>query len=217
MPSFADLQEFDDALIRKGLQGSIFVKPWVDGDTEITALTDATGLLAIPTGYTDVGRITKDQGATWTRDVETADVTSLGATQPTRRDITADVRGLQFTMQESKRQVFELYEGQDLSGVTYDANGNVSWDTPDRPANIYYRVLALFKDGDGADARYFAKWLPRVQVTDRGEQVWNEESEIQYSVTLTGFVDAAFGTALRNLRASSTANMAAEGFTAETP
>lgn len=217
MPTFDDLQTVVDANIRKGRQGSVFIKPYVSGDPEITALKDATGLLALPTGYTDVGRVTKDQGVSWTRDVETSDVTSLGAASPTRRDIVSDVSGLAFTMQESKRAVFELHEGQDLAAVTYDANGNVRWDKPDRPAGLYYRVLVLFKDGEGADALYFAKWLPRAQITDRGEQSWNEDNEVQYPVTLTGFVDDAVGTAVRSLWAGSTARIGGMGFTAAGP
>lgn len=216
MPTFDSLQNHADSLIRKGLQGSIFVAPSSSTD-EIATLKDATGLLALPAGYTDVGRITKDQGASWTRDVETSDVTSLGSASPTRTDIVSVTSGLSFTMQESKRQVFELHNGQDLSAVTYDANGNLSWDSPDRPADIYYRVLALFKDGEGVDAIYFAKWLPRAKVTDTGEQSWNEQNELQYPVTMTAFVDDTAGTAMRTLWAGSAERLAAMGFTAAGP
>lgn len=212
MPSFADLQEHFDDLIRKGLEGSVFAKRSVDSDPEITALKDATGLLALPTGYTDVGNLTKDQGVAWTRDISTSDTTSLGKSEPTRRDVVSDVSGLQFTMQESRKAVFELYEGIDLTDVTQDANGNVSWDKADRPANIYYRMFALFKDGDGADAIYFAKWLPRAQVMERGEQSWNENNEIQYPVTITAYVDSTVGTSMRTLWAGPAAKMTAMGF-----
>lgn len=146
--------------------------------------------------------------------METSEVMSLGAASPTRVDIVSESRGLAFTMQESKRQVFELHEGIDLSQVTQDADGNVSWDAPDRPAAIEYRVLALFKDGEGADAVYFGKWLPRAKVTETGEQVWSEETELQYPVTMTGFVDEAAGTAMRTLWAGSPARLTAMGFTA---
>lgn len=214
MPTLSDLQNHMDSLIRKGLQGSVFAKKYDDADDEIEALVDATGLLALPTGYTDVGRITKDDGVGWTRDIESSDVNSLGASQPVRRDVTSDVTGLTFTMQESKRQVFELYEGVDLGAVTQDANGNVSWDKPDRPAALRYRFFVLFKDGDGADAVYFAKWLPRAEVTDRGEQTWNEEDELQSPVTITAYVDESVGTSIRSLWAGPTATITSMGFPA---
>lgn len=215
MPTFTDLQSLVDANIRKGLSGGVWIAPYSSTD-EIETLKDATGLLALPSGYSDVGRITKDQGVSWSRDVETSETMSLGAASPTRRDIVSVTSGMSFTMQESKRQVFELHEGLDLSSVTYDANGNVSWDQPDRPASIFYRVLALFKDGEGTDAVYFAKWMPRAQITETGEQSWNEENELQYPVTLTAFVDDTVGTAVRTLWAGSTARLAAMGFTATT-
>lgn len=328
MPTFNELRSRQQELIRKGLEGAIFVKRHEATDPPITSLMDASGLLALPPGYSDVGHITKDQGANWTRDIATSDVMSLGATEPTRRDITSDVTGLAFTMQESKRAVFELYEGVDLSAVTQDAgpataavdevqtvtisgaptggtftltfngattadiahnatgatvqaalealstigsgnvtvsgagggpytvtfvgtlggqnvpemtatgsftggtspsiavatttegvaesayNANVTFDKPDRPASTHYRALALFKDGDGADAIYFAKWLPRVQVTDRGEQSWNEDNELQYAVTLTAFVDSIVGTSARTLWAGPGLTLTSMGFPA---
>jgi len=214
MPSFSDLQNHVDSLIRKGATGSVFVKRHESSDAEIAALKDATGLLALPTGYTDVGNITKDQGVSWTREVETSDVMSLGSASPTRTDIVSVTSGMSFTMQESKRQAFELHEGVDLSTVTYDVNGNISWDAPDLPADTYYRVLALFKDGEGADAVYLAKWLPRAKVIDTGEQSWNQQNEIQRPVTLRAFVDDTAGTAVRNLWAGSTARLTAMGFDA---
>lgn len=212
MPSFADLQNHFDDLIRKGLEGSVFAKRSADLDPAIVKLKDATGLLALPPGYEDVGNLTKDQGAQWTREIDSSETQSLGKSEPTRKDIVSDVTGLQFTMQESRKAVFELYDGIDLSGVKQDANGNVTWDKADRPATIYYRMFALFKDGDGADAIYFAKWLPRAQVVDRGEQSWNENNEVQYPVTITAYVDKLVGTSMRTLWAGPAAKMTAMGF-----
>lgn len=217
MPTLEELQTRQRDLIRKGLIGSVFAKRRATGDAEISTLVDATGLLALPPGYTDLGYITKDQGVSWSRDVDTSDVMSLGAVEPTRRDITSDVVGLELTAQESKATVIGMHEGLDLSAVTYDANGNVSYDKPDRPTTLRYRVFVLFKDGEGADAVYFAKWLPNAQVTDRGEQSWNEDDEVQYPLTLTAYVDDVVGTSVRNLWAGPTALMTSMGFTAAGP
>lgn len=212
MPTFNEIQEHFQELIRKGLEGSFFVKRHDSADTPITALKDAAGLLELPPGYTDVGLLTKEQGLSWTRDITSSDTNSLGYSEPTRRDVTGDVTGLQFTAQESKLQVFELYDGVDLTGVTADAAGNVYWDKPDRPASLHYRGLALFKDGDGADAIYFGSWLPRFQVTDRGEQSWNETNEVLYPMTVTAFTDSVVGTSKRQLWAGSAETLAKMGF-----
>lgn len=212
MVTFNELNATNQALIRKGLQVAVFIKPYALGDAAITALAGPSGLLAIPTGYEGVGLLTKDQGLNWTREMETNDTTSAGVSGPTRRDITSDVDGLQFTMQESKKTVIEVYEGRSLDGVTSDANGNVAWDKPDRPDNPFYRILTLAKDGEGADAFYFGSWLPKVQITDRAEQGWNEENEKQYGVTVTSYVDAAVGTAKRDMWVIPTGYRAAMGF-----
>ena len=136
MATWSSLNVRNGANIRKGLDGIILRAPMSEA-TEITALKDNSGLLALPAGYKAVGYITKDQGAEWSRDINTSDVESLGAAEPTRRDVLTDVRGLQFTAQESNAIVMGLYDGVDLSAKTQAANGNVTWDAPDRPANTY--------------------------------------------------------------------------------
>ena len=93
-----------------------------------------------------------DNGATWSRNQENSEVTSMGYAEPTRTDVLSDVTGLAFTLQESKRIAFELYHGLDLSGVVTDAEGNVVFDKASRPVKRKYRVIALGKDGDGPDA-----------------------------------------------------------------
>jgi len=214
MATLNELQEHAQSLIREGLQGSLFVAPYSVGD-EITALWDEDGLIPPPDGYVDVGLITKDQGLSWSRDVTTEDVESLGYAEPTRRDTVSDVTGLQVTMQETKAKTLELYEGVNLEDVVAAQVGdyaNIAFDKPMLPASIYYRGFALFKDGAGVDAFYFAKWLPRMQVTDRSEQNWNQGSEVQYGVTFTAYNDEEFGTSARTLMAVPASRVEAMGF-----
>lgn len=211
MPTLDELRGNADELIRKGLDGLVAIAP-MSVTADITTLKDGSGLLALPAGYVTVGRVTKEQGVSWTRDVATSETMSLGASEPTRVDITSDTSGMQFTMQESKKAVFELYDGVDLTGKLQDATGNVYWDKPGNPLQPEYRVLALFKDGDGAEAVYFAKWLPRARVSDRSEQSWQPESEVQYGITLSGFVDSTIGTSMRSLWAGPAQTMTDMGF-----
>lgn len=213
MATFTEAKGHNPSNIRKVLEMAIFVKPAEEGDVEIKQVYTASGL-TIPAGYLPVGLTSKDDGATWSRDQETADVTSHGYAEPTRRDILSDVTGLAFTMQESKRTAMELFHGLDLSTVTTDLEGNFFFDKAARPASRKYRVLAIGKDGDGPDAVYMARWLPNAQVTENGEQAWSEGDEIKYPATFTAYGAEQFGTSFREIWGGPGLNHSAMGFPA---
>lgn len=198
--------------IRKALQGAVFVKRWEETDTPITTVYTTAAGLVIPDGYTDVGVLSKSSALRFARDTNTADVESWGYAQPTRRDITGDTTTVQFTMQESKRQVMELYNTTDLSAVVADTEGNVVIDKPSRPQALDYRVFSLCKDGDGADAIYWLDWLPNCQVTAVEDQENSEAAEKAYTVTLTGYEDPAIRTAHRQVWGGPGLDPAAMGF-----
>lgn len=214
MATFEETKTHDRRNIRKALEGSVFVKPWEAGDAEITSIYQDTGGLTIPTGYVDVGIIRKSDAVQWGRDVESNDVESWGYGEPTRRDITKRVTKMSFTMQESKRTVFELYNDTDYSGVTPDAEGNLVLDEPTRPQGREWRVFILAKDGDGADAVYFLRAMPNAQVTEMNEQTWGEGEEIAYGVTMTGYRDDEWGTTVREVWGGPGLDAAAMGFPA---
>lgn len=197
--TYDELKNLQSDLIRKALEGSIFLAPYTA--TLPIALTagDGAGLLPLPDGYEDVGWCDKGDGATWSRSVDTSDVTSWGSAEPTRRDITKQSDGLKFTGQETKRSTIELYEGVDLSTVVPAATtGEITFDRPSRPATRYFRVFGLFQDGVGADAIYVAKLLPRANVTDSGDQKWTDgDDPVGYEVTLTANYDEVAKTSMR--------------------
>lgn len=203
--------------IRKVLEMAIFVKPKEDADTEITKIWTAADGLIVPAGYLPVGLTTKDDGATWSRDQETSEVTSHGVAESTRRDIVGDATGLAFTMQESKRTTMELFHGLDLSAITTDADGNFFFDKASRPVSKHYRVLAIGKDGDGPDAIYLARWLPDATITENGEQAWSEGDEVKYPATFSAYTDDVVGTSQREIWGGPGLDHAAMGFPAPTP
>lgn len=197
--TYDQLKKKQSDLIRKALEGSIFI---ADHTADLpTALTSGAGgnLLALPPGYEDIGWVDKGDGATWSRSVDTSEVNSWGAVEPTRTDITKQTDGLKFTAQETKRKTLELYEGINLAGVTPDAtSGEVRFDRPSRPATRYFRAFGLFVDGVGADAIYVAKLAPKATVTDTGEQKWADgDDPVGYDVTLTAKYDDDAKTAMR--------------------
>lgn len=211
--TFKEAKGHNKSNIRKVLEMAIFVKPKEDADTPITKVWTATNGLEVPTGYLPVGLVTKDDGAAWSREQDAVDVESLGYGEPTRRDVTKDVSGLAFTMQESKKTTMELYHGLDLSAVATDTDGNFYFDKATLPAQRHYRVLAIGKDGDGPDAVYVVRWLPDAQITENGEQAWTDGEELKYPATFTAYTDEKIGTSLREIWGGPGLDHAAMGFT----
>lgn len=197
--TYEALQDRQEQLIRKALEGSIFCAP--HSAPAVTSITSgASGALqTLPIGYTDVGWVDKKTGSTWTRKPTTADVESWGSTEPTRRDITKDQRNLHVMMQETKLATLQMSEGLDLSTTTANATSKeVTFDSPPRPQNIYYRIFGLFVDGTGADTIYVGRFMPKANVIDVGDQVWTDgDAPVVYDVTLAANFDSAEGTSMR--------------------
>lgn len=217
---FPELKASSDnpSLVRKILEAVAFIAP--ESAPEITALTDASGALqTIPTDYLPVGLVTPD-GYTFGRETEVEDVNALGYSAPVRRDVTGQTRTVGFTALETyRRQLLELAYGVDLSAVEYGANGEVTFDHPDRPEQKYYRLLVIGRDGSGSGEWFRGKWFPRASITDFPEEVWSATDPTQYEIQLSTYVDDVLGTGERDFiaGAAALANAEALGFTAPTP
>jgi hypothetical protein len=196
--TFDDVQAHDLSLIMKTLEVGVFVAPYTA--PAVTSLTDSTDkmLAALPTGYSDLGWLS-DDGAQFSSDISTSDITGAGSTAPLRSDITADTTTLQVACLETNMQSIGIYTGTDMSTVTPNAtSGEVKISKPTRPVSKYYRVLAIGVDlVDGAGEYYIARFLPRAKVTDKDDQAYqsSDDSPVTWSVTLTAFEDPALGTA----------------------
>lgn len=191
----------DSANIRKAQDCVILLGPEdADALTAITSTSSAT-LVDFATTYADyisLGRHTKDDGLTWSRDINTEDTTSHGVVEPTRRDITSDILSLQVVLQEMKRRTMELALNVDLSAITPTATtGELVFTKPTAPATIYYRLIALASDGAGTAQYYYARFLPRVEVSGIDDMVWQESTEIRTAVTFTAHTDDVLGFAVK--------------------
>lgn len=196
---YDDLQRKQQQLIRKMVDGSVFVGP--STAEPITSLTDPADKLLkpLPAAYEDVGWLS-DDGAQFGRDVETSDITSWGSVEPTRTDITADTTTLQIACQETKKTTIGLYSGADVRNTRANpATGEVIIDKPARPGFLYYRVLVLGVDLTDAGELYVARFLPNARVTDYDEQNFqsSDDEPLAFPVTLTGFIDSALGVSER--------------------
>ncbi|HEX8632241.1 MAG TPA: hypothetical protein VF755_29130 [Catenuloplanes sp.] len=191
--SYAALQNKKAELIRKALDGSVFVGPM--SVPLIRSLTTTTGDLApLPPGWGDLGHLSPD-GAAFARNTELSEVRSFGSTEPTRSDATSDVITMAITAQETKMQTIGLYTGADIAAVRAAAgSGEVAIAKPDRPKPRHYRVLGVFVDEIEEGEIYFGRFMPRSRITELGEQNMSEgDDPIAYPMTFTGFKDSAAG------------------------
>ncbi|HEX5525167.1 MAG TPA: hypothetical protein VFX53_17110 [Pedococcus sp.] len=200
MPDLATLASHKSELIRKALEGSVFVAPF--SANPITTLTSggSSELAALPTGYTDVGLVEKGNAVTWSRSVTTQEVMVWGDLYPARRDITKDDSTLKFTMVETKRLSMELYYGMDLSSTTADATtGEVSFAQPARPSTKFWRVFGIFQDGTGSDAIYVGRFYPRASVTDMSDQKWDDDADpLLWDISMSAVRDDDLGYAVKH-------------------
>lgn len=200
MPDFDTLRDVKASLIRKPLAGLIAI---ADLSVEVPAsLTTGTGgdLTALPSDYEQLGYVSKDDGITFSRDTDSADVESWGELEPTRTDMTRDVTSAGFTCQETRKSVLELYYNVDLSSVVADAtSGETAFNQASSPRTHYSRFIFLSKDGSGADTIYVAKIMPRAMVSAYDDQNWNQDDPLAYPLTVTAKRDSDLGYSVRHV------------------
>ena len=199
MPNYDALKNKQTELIRKALDGSVFVGP--PSVAAITALTayqvgppEVIDLATLPVGMDDLGYLSTD-GAQFNRDVSQSDVTSWGSVGPTRSDILSDTSTLEVLAQETKLLTLEVATGADLSAVVPDPDtGEVRIEKPVRPSSRFYRVLSLAVDQGDAGEIYIGRYFPRGKVTSYAAQTFGGgDDPITWGVTFTGFEDSALG------------------------
>jgi hypothetical protein len=204
--NYEALKNKQTELIRKALDGSVFINTDLTDTlgTELAtwSLTQATGvdpnkvidLAPLPAGFEDLGWLTGD-GAAFSRDVSSSEVTSWGSVSPTRTDITADTTTLSVTAQETKLITIGMATGADLSAVEAALDtGEVKISKPSRPKSKHYRVLALAVDQGDAGEIYIGRFLPRAKVTGYSEQTFGGgDDPIVWGVTFTGEEDSLLG------------------------
>jgi hypothetical protein len=205
VPSYDTLKNKQRELIRKALDGSVFVAPFADATGTPTAvITDMTtyaagppvviDLTPLPTGWDDLGLLNTD-GASFASETTSSDVTSWGEVSPTRTDIISDTTTLTVTAQETKALTIGIMSGVDVAALTPDADsGELAFAKPTRPAGSYYRLFSVAVDqGAGGDI-WIGRFLPRAKKSNQGEQVFGGgDDPISYPFTFTGEVDDALG------------------------
>lgn len=189
MATFEDVRGAQSHLILKALGGFIVSAPM---SVEMPAsFTDESGDLVDlkAAGFEPLGWLTKGDGINFSRETENQETESYGALEPTRVDFTKDVTSAAFRMQETNKQVLEMYYNTDLSDVVVGDNGEFSFVNDAQPSTIYRRLIYIAKDGNGDNAKYIIKAMPRAVLSEVQEQAWSAESELSYGLTVKATTD----------------------------
>jgi len=154
----------------------------------------AIGLRTLPVGWDDLGWLTSD-GAQFSRDISTSEVSSWGSVSPTRTDITADTSALTVTCQETKLLTIGLATGADLANITPDSQtGEVRIAKPVRPKSKSYRALSVAVDENDSGEIYIARFLPKAKVNSYAEQNFGSgDDPITWGVSMTSEKDDVLG------------------------
>lgn len=191
--AYAALQERKNELIRKGLQGSVFIAPSTAAAIAPSSLFDSTtgDLKALPAGYVDLGWLT-DVGVKAGRAIKTNDIMGWGSNDPLRSDISSDSTTVVVECQETKIETIALYIGVDpLSLVPDPTNGTLTVVQPNVNTALRYRCLIVSVDSSLAGEVVVARFLPSVGVTNINDQVFaNQAASTTWGVTLTAYVDS---------------------------
>ncbi len=186
-------------LIRKALDAAVLVAPIATAAP--STIVDATGAnLVVPTGFKGIGYHSED-GVTWSREVETSDITSHGSVDPTRSDIRRITSTMAVTAQETNLQTIATSLGIDLAADARNATtGELKVDEPTRPKSKHYRLMGLsVDDADGGEV-YIARIFLRAKVTEVGEQTWSDGDEAMVRpMTFTAYKDSGTGVSVRHL------------------
>lgn len=196
MATYSDIQTKKNQLIRKGLDGGVFVGASDADELTASTLFDGTsgGLVdTMPTGYNGLGWLT-DDGAQFSRSVDSSDITGWGSLEPLRSDRTSDVTMLQVACEETNAQSIGLYIGVDAASTTAGADGSIEIEKPAIATVMYHRVFSLSVDSNDSGEIYIVRFLPRAKVTDFDDQAFaNGDSATLWSMTFTAYTDSTLG------------------------
>lgn len=198
MATFDTLADFKDELVRKVLAGAALTAP-MSTALPATLTSGATSALIDMSDFDSLGRIS-DAGLSASADTESSGVPGWGALEDVRTDIIRRTSTFGFTCIETRKTTLGLYYNQDLSGVTPDATtGEVSFTEATKPDTRYCRMVLLGVDGEGDNAIYIARFLPRATISEISEQTWSTADPLAYQMTVTAKIDSTLGYAVKHL------------------
>lgn len=158
--------------VRVAVTGAVYV-----GETDAAAPTGAT--TAVGVGFKDLGYLSED-GVTESRERSTNEIRAWQKASLVREVVTESSMAYSFTLIETNAETVGLYYGTTVDAAT----GAVSID-PSQTGGRKSYVIDI-EDGD-SDVRIYLK---DAEVSEVGEQVYQNGEAVGYEVTLRAYPDS---------------------------
>jgi len=196
---YKDIRHKQAELIRKALDGSVFIAPLRQAvPTTLTTYTAGPpvviDLTPLPAPWQDIGWVTND-GIQSSVSSESSAITSFGSVSPTRTDVTSESSTVTVAMQETKALTLGLYIGVDWTTLTRTAD-TLESDIKKalRPTSRVYRLMRISVDENEFGEIYIAQFFPRAKVTGRADMnMAGGDQALTWGVTFTAEEDSTAG------------------------
>ncbi len=191
--TFASHKDKDDSLVIIPRNLALLARPWVPGLAIPDKLTDENGLIALkPLGFRSAGEISREKSEIG-GDSKTESVQGYGSMVARRVVKTEESMRLSFQSQELKKLNYEIFFGQDLSGVTVDENGEWRFYKSSADDLLYWTIILIGMDGSLAKP-IFPYWVfPKMSATQAGSVSLGMSKELGFPVNLDAYEDSDFG------------------------
>lgn len=190
MVEFASLVGKNDKLVIVPRKLAVLVAPY--GTTIPTALTDATGLIALPAEWETAGEISREDVSIG-GEGDTENIVGYGSLIPRRVIKTEESMAFTFKAQETKRVNYELFFGDDLGDIVPDVNGEWRAYKGSGGDLVYKSVILVGLDGSAA-APIYPFWIfPKMSSSSSGEIPLSMSAALELPITLNAYEDPDFG------------------------
>lgn len=185
---------YDPDLLFRAQVGGILLADWPTASF-ITSLIDTTavGKVKIPDTYESVGQLSED-GVEFEEDISMVEIRGWGSISILRRDFESIDHSIHFSMIEERRIAFDAATGLNTKAIAMSAAGERAVVRPSRPSTRYRRLVALAQDWEGDQMVIKGKSYPKVTLTERGTETWqNGDEPVMREVTFGADDDASAG------------------------
>ena len=184
---FRLIKDKQDDLVLAATNIAFYLMPYKPDADLPKVVDDVTGnLLELPQGAFSLGEIQKKAGVSLTPDLKTEGIQGYGSRASRRVFVTEENFDIDFTVQEIRKQAYEMFFGLDDADIT--TSGKATRMVKRASGSIRYYTLVGIAVDEAFSGEIYPFWVfPKVAVTKKGKMDLAEAQEMGMPMTFTMF------------------------------